>query len=135
MYRYLFCIFRNKIELWINKNPQILSSEGGETMLPSVTKKYCDCSTENSFSFSFFCEDCESEWKSEGYPFSLANTPSLDVTQEKARDILWTTEHDAAYERANNEALFHFNKCPECGRRVCDNCFSPFDDVCEKCKK
>lgn len=103
-------------------------------MLPSITKKYCDHSTDSFFAFSFFCDNCGGEWKSETYPFSMADTPTGSEAKTQARTIIWMAEHDAAYERANNEALFHFNKCPKCKSRVCDNCFCAFDDVCIKCK-
>lgn len=104
-------------------------------MLPSVTKRYCDRATENQFVFSFLCDACEAPWESEIYPFSLQSKLCDNAVEEKARTILWAAEHIAAYERANNEALFHFNKCPKCGRWVCDNCFSPLADVCILCKK
>lgn len=104
-------------------------------MLPSITKKYCDHSTEKYFAFSFFCEVCGGEWKSEYYPFSMADVFPRDNSEVKAHEIIWAAEHEAAYERANNEAIFHFGKCPKCGKRVCDNCFSVFEDVCVSCKK
>lgn len=72
---------------------------------------------------------------SEQYPFSLRGSATRDEGENIAHKILWKAEHDAAYERANTEALFHFNKCPKCGRRVCDKCFSEFESNCLKCLK
>ena len=37
--------------------------------------------------------------------------------------MLWEQEHQAAFEQANLEAHFHFNRCPLCGKWVCDDCF------------
>ncbi len=53
---------------------------------------------------------------------------------EKARVLMWKVEHDAAYERANTEAVLNFNRCPQCGQRVCDDCFAEFEIVCLKCE-
>lgn len=103
-------------------------------MLPSVTKKFLDHSTDDSFAFSFFCDVCGGEWKSDEYEFSMSNTSAASDAEKRARDIIWASEHQAAYERANNEALLQFNKCPSCGMRVCDFCFFAFDDVCKNCK-
>lgn len=103
-------------------------------MLPSITKRFCDRSTDSEFAFSFFCDSCGTAWESERYPFSLRETPPLSEAEQKAHKILWAAEHNAAYERANNEAILHFNRCPRCGRRVCDNCFAALDDVCKTCR-
>lgn len=102
-------------------------------MLPPVTKRYDDHSTDRWFRFAFHCDRCGAGWESERYPFSMGNASSDGEGQEKARMLLWKAEHDAAYERANTEALFHFNRCPACGRRVCDDCFSLSGDRCVSC--
>lgn len=102
-------------------------------MLPPITKKYCDLSTPTNFQFSFFCDRCGACWESEQYPFSMRDsTPSTDEGRY-VHDMIWKSEHDAAYERANTEATFHFNKCPICDKRVCDDCFTLTDDVCADC--
>jgi hypothetical protein len=48
---------------------------------------------------------------------------------------IWQSEHEAAYERANREAMMHFNRCPVCKRWVCDDCFLLLEDrdVCREC--
>ncbi len=104
-------------------------------MLPSVTKKYYDCSTNEYFKFTFFCDTCGLQWQSERYPFSLNAMNPQTECEKTAHGIMWKVEHDAAYERANMEAIMHFNRCPECGKRVCDDCFSVFDDICIECEK
>ncbi len=43
-------------------------------MLPSVTKKYADHSTEREFQFDFFCDRCGAVWKSDVYPFYLKDS-------------------------------------------------------------
>lgn len=104
-------------------------------MLPSITKRYNDHSTYRFFQFSFYCDECGSVWTSEQYPYSLRDSLPSGPGEEYAHNIIWKAEHDTAYERANTEALFHFNLCTECGKRVCDNCFSEFNSVCRKCSK
>ena len=102
-------------------------------MLPPVTKKFHDKSTDRFFQFSFYCDECGLGWISECYQFSMRDAPCESEGEKKARDIIWKSDHDAAYERANNEAILNFNKCPKCGQRVCDNCFSEFEPICLTC--
>lgn len=102
-------------------------------MLPPITKKYSDLSTDSDFSFSFFCDRCGETWTSQRYPFSLSHSAPGNSAEVRAHEIMWQSEHDAAYERANIEAILHFNKCPRCGDLVCDSCFRIFDDLCEGC--
>ncbi len=102
-------------------------------MLPPITKRYDDCSTDRYFHFIFYCDSCNSKWENEQYPFSMRDAPQCNEENEEARALLWKAEHNAAYERANTEALFHFNRCPLCGKRVCDNCFSEVEDICLNC--
>ncbi len=87
-------------------------------MLPPVTKKCEDHSTDRNFCFVFYCDACGAIWESELYPFSMRNTPSQSEGEKNARVILWRAEHDAAYERANLEAMLNFNKshCIVCRR-------------------
>ena len=101
-----------------------------------VTRKYTNVSTEYEFQFVFHCDRCGARAMSEKLKFRTERyaPPPLGRT----RAFLWTRQHDAAYERANNEAKFEFNVCPVCGRRVCSDCFyvSPGTDtdVCLDCR-
>lgn len=102
-------------------------------MLPAITKKYHDASTYDYFMFVFYCDICGEPWTSEKYPFSLANDKPRTIKEQKVRDIIWMSEHNSAYERANTEAILRFNKCTRCGKRVCDSCFSEIGDTCIDC--
>ncbi len=104
-------------------------------MLSPITKKYTDLSTSAYFLFRFMCDCCGDYWESEKYLFSQRDSIPKTKDEKYAHELIWMSEHDAAYERANNEAAFHFNRCPKCGRRVCDNCFSVFEDICKECAK
>jgi hypothetical protein len=73
------------------------------------------------------------------YAFNDPFGENLTEGEKIARDILWRTEHDAAYERANLEARLQFNRCVRCGKNVCEDCYLIFDedgngaDVCKNC--
>jgi len=100
-----------------------------------LTKKITDHSTLEVFSFSFFCDNCEKEWKS---PSALFESGSLtSIEHEEARKIIWAQEHKIAFEKANLEAHFHFNCCPDCKSWVCDECFNTEEKEnfgrCKKC--
>ena len=103
-------------------------------MLPAVTKKYEDHSTDRYFRFVFYCDECGMAWESEHYPFSMRDASLENEGEKKARVLMRKAEHDAAYERANTEAVLNFNRCPQCGQRVCDDCFAEFEIVCLKCE-
>jgi hypothetical protein len=87
----------------------------------ALTQKSIDHSDAGYFSFSFFCDICGREWKSPPQPFSGEGSPI--VKNEEALKLLWGNEHRAAFDEANLEAHMKFNRCPVCGRRVCDACF------------
>ena len=111
--------------------------EGGATFIKSVTKKWIDRSSPERFSFSFFCDRCGWEWRSEDILFNAEGfTMPLD---DAVRSMLWIDQRRAAYDRANTEALFMFNHCSICGDRVCDDCFYIVDSVrpniCDNCAK
>jgi hypothetical protein len=103
-------------------------------MSKPLTRKTTDRSDEKAFSFSFFCDRCGKEWKAPVVPFETGGTV---IEHNEARIMFWANEHRVAFEQANLEALMHFSLCPDCGKRVCDDCFS-FDEirqigVCRKC--
>lgn len=109
-------------------------------MLKSVTKRFHDQSTDTAFRFVFYCDLCGKAWESDAYPFDDPFAGNAEGGEKRARDILWRTEHDAAYERANLEARLHFNRCERCGKNVCDDCYelcvcSDGRDVCAACSE
>jgi hypothetical protein len=103
-------------------------------MSKPLTKKVVDHSGRETFSFSFYCDICGKEWKSRTMPFE---TGGLTIEHEEARTLLWAKEHSTAFERANVDALMHFNECARCGKRVCDNCFNVDIEImlCGECGK
>jgi len=115
-------------------------AKGGGRHMPDpaldpITKRYADHSTPEGFAFSFFCDKCEKEQPSAWYAFNPGGfAPPIDP---RVYQMLWTEQHKAAYERANREAFFTFNRCPKCGRRVCMECFylaeTDMSDICKDC--
>jgi len=101
-----------------------------------LTRRTTDHSDQNSFSFSFFCDLCGKEWVSQPIPFTSGGFTAVD--HEATRQLLWEQEHHAAFEEANLEAHMQFNRCPQCGRWVCNDCFrieeKKDDEVCVDCR-
>lgn len=104
-------------------------------MLPPITKQYKDLSTTQYFQFRFYCDCCGDYWDSEKYPFSLRDETPKSKERKTVYELIWQSEHYDAYERANNEAAFHFNLCRKCGKRVCQDCFEELDFYCKECAK
>ncbi len=102
-------------------------------VLQRITKKCRDRSTERFFKFSFYCDACGKEWISESYHFEHAFPSEMSEGEKQAREIMWRTDHDAAFERANLEARLRLSRCSRCGRCVCDECFSLEEDLCTHC--
>ena len=104
-------------------------------MLKTITKLFRDRSTDRFFQFSFYCDSCGKEWTSEEYPFVHGFSDKLTEDERRAKEILWRSDHDAAFERANLEARLRLNACKSCGSVVCDECFAmeEEDDLCVDC--
>lgn len=93
-----------------------------------------DNSTEEYFNFLFHCDICHHNWDSIPIEFSAGNDENNKVDKNSS---IWKSEHEAAYERANREAMMYFNRCPVCKRWVCDNCFMIHEkyDICKECSE
>ena len=103
-------------------------------MLDPITKNMTDKSTKKDFLFIFYCDICENPRDSVPINFSCTKDNTLEV-DKKASNLIWQSEHAAAYERANHEAMQLFNRCPICKHWVCDKCFRILGDrdVCKEC--
>ena len=104
-------------------------------MLEPVTKKYEDGSTLEVFRFIFFCDLCGREVSEITYPYTPPFKAKLFISrsERKARELIWQSDHASAYDRANREILLHLDRCPVCGRRVCDSCFVDVAGICQAC--
>jgi hypothetical protein len=102
----------------------------------ALTKKSIDRSDTGNFSFSYFCDRCGKEWASLEKPFSggFCNR----VKKNEALKLLWANEHRSAFDEAQLEAHAQFNRCPQCGKWVCDDCFcleGKNGGECKDCKE
>ena len=71
------------------------------------------------------------------------NISRLGYGADRAADILserfegrspeWQKEHEQAFERAKNEAMRHFHRCPSCNSYVCSHCWNENEGLCTRC--
>ena len=111
--------------------------KGGGRMLEPVTKKFEDGSTLETFRFTFFCDICGKAVKEITYPYKPPFKAKFFISksERRARELLWLHDHDSAYERANKEVLLQFNRCPACGKRVCEDCYNELEGLCRECAR
>jgi hypothetical protein len=59
----------------------------------------------------------------------------MDVLGERFNGMSpeWQKEHEAAFERAQAEAMGHFHRCHNCAKYVCDACFNEAEGLCVAC--
>ena len=101
-----------------------------------ITKEHLkDCSTADGFCFSMECADCGKTWNSTPILFSKAGIKPPTEGKQIIFDILYQKEKEAAWDKAVDEAVGAFNRCPVCHRLVCDHCFLICDDIdmCGSC--
>jgi len=98
-------------------------------MSAPLTKRSIDHSNTESFSFSFFCDQCGKEWASLTVGFASGGFTVIE--NEAAWKLIWAEEHRLAFEKANLEAHLHFNWCSEIGEWICDDCFEIRDGMRE----
>jgi len=88
----------------------------------AFTKKITDYSNEKYFSFGFVCDCCGMEWVNPKKPYTGGDRR---IEQQKA------------FNEAAEKAMRFFNKCPVCGKHVCDDCFDVEEiehgGVCKEC--
>ncbi|MCL2509818.1 MAG: zinc ribbon domain-containing protein [Methanomassiliicoccaceae archaeon] len=65
---------------------------------------------------------------------SAANQ-STNVLNERfeGKSPEWQKEHEAAFEKAQNESKQHFHRCPNCNKYVCDQCWNEDATLCTAC--
>ena len=88
-----------------------------------------DDSDERQFRFSLTCVECGAVWKSTPIRFSKAGVPSPTEAKQVVFRALYQREWEQARERAIVEAAHGFNRCPLCGRLVCNHCFLICEDL------
>lgn len=96
-----------------------------------------DCSTLEEFRFLVRCQECGRTWRSSSVRFSKAGTAPTTENRKVILRALYERERVAAREKAAAEVPAIFNRCPVCGRLVCDRCFLICEDLdlCIACAK
>ena len=94
-----------------------------------------DCSTLEEFRFLVRCGECGRTWRSTPVRFSKAGVEPKTEARQVIFRALYAREREAARERAAAEVPEIFNRCPVCGRLVCDRCFLICEDLdmCTSC--
>ena len=107
--------------------------------MQSFTNNYDDKSTEAGFQFVFKCDICGDGYESTFVGSNAAkkkaifNKVSSFGSMISSRAYMagalggqayqtpeWNKEREAAFEKASNEAMSHFHRCPRCHKYVCD---------------
>ena len=109
--------------------------QDGKSSLPALTKRFTDESTEQEFKFTFYCDCCGAGYQSAPILFSAVTAQS--AMPAFIQKLLWQTEHEDAYERANQQAMRCFTKCAVCGKWFCEDCLDEFAEVslCPGCRE
>lgn len=101
------------------------------------------------FQFEFFCEQCNRTWKSAFKPYRRGQLSALmymvthifDDRGGVARAGSGIAEAGAgrarekALDDAREQAAGLYHVCPKCAVPVCDSCWVPRENLCEKCDR
>jgi RNA polymerase subunit RPABC4/transcription elongation factor Spt4 len=116
--------------------------------LIQFTRNYNDQSTDAGFQFEFYCDRCGNGYQT---PFLASATGTISSALDAAsslfggilggaanaahsvRSATWEHAHDAAFEKAVEEARPHFHKCKRCGKWVDDDCWNDERTLCKDC--
>ena len=131
--------------------------------MQAFTKNYEDLCTEAGFQFVFKCDLCgdgyktkfiesktyrrhglfESIGKGIGLAADVAGlhnvgsavTRGTDIYNERHQGMTpeWHKEYEKAFMLAQNEAMGHFHRCPNCRSYVCDSDWNEDDAMCVEC--
>lgn len=87
------------------------------------------------FLFSLNCTECGKNWHSTPIHFSKAGIEPKSEFKETIYRTLYRREQQRAREQAVAEAAHYFNRCPLCGRLICNDCFLVCEDLdmCRSC--
>lgn len=131
--------------------------------LIGFTDNFADNSTEAGFQFTFYCDICGEGYKTRfiesksykkgklikglgrlvsaatyitgDYSTGYGARSATDVIGERFEGMspAWHKEHEAAFEKAQNEAKQHFHRCPRCTKWVCENDWNEQEGLCVEC--
>ena len=111
------------------------------------TRNYTDLSDENGYQFEFRCDICGNGYKSEFVRSSLGTASSLLSGASNFLGGLWGASNaarnvkdfadrgarDEALEKASNEIMGLFTRCPACSKWVDETCYNKQRNLCVNC--
>ncbi len=112
------------------------------------TKNYSDLSDENGYQFEFKCDNCGSGYRSEFIRSNLGTVGNLlsgagslvgglfgsaANAADRIKDVTDRGARDEALQRASNEIMGLFTRCPRCSRWVDETCWNPARGLCVGC--
>ena len=71
--------------------------------------------------------------KASSLGYAASSNSNILTEKFDNRSPEWQKEHEQAFERAKNEAMQHFHRCPSCNSYVCDQCWNEDEGLCVKC--
>jgi hypothetical protein len=111
------------------------------------TGNYSDLSDENGYQFEFRCDRCGSGYRSEFVRSNAGTAASLlggasnfmgglwgaSNAARSAKDFMDRGARDEALEKAANEIMPLFTRCPACNSWVDETCFNKQRNLCTGC--
>ena len=111
------------------------------------TRNYSDLSDENGYQFEFRCDICGNGYKSEFIRSGLGSASSLlsgasnllgglwgaSSAARTAKDFMDKGARDDALEKAANEIMPLFTRCPACNNWCDETCFNQQRNLCVTC--
>lgn len=131
--------------------------------MQSFTSNFEDDSTEAGFQFEFKCDLCGDGYKTsfiesatyrkggffrnltggissgarifglDNLAYGIDRGSSFFNSKFEGMTPEWHKEHEAAFEKAMNEAKNHFHRCHGCKKWVCDDDYNEDDNLCVEC--
>ncbi len=114
----------------------------------SFTKNYSDQSDENGYQFEFCCDICGSGYRSEFIRSNLGTVGNLlsgassivggffgsaANAADRVKDITDRGARDEALQKAANEIMPLFTRCPRCNNWVDETCWNEARGLCVSC--
>lgn len=112
-------------------------------------RNYKDLSSDNGFQFEFYCDRCESGFRTKFREWKLGTASDVagaigdmvggifgraaDIG-DKVKSAAYEKAHDGAFEKSIQDVMPEFIQCPRCSKWVCRaGCWSTKKGLCKEC--